>query len=68
LSLRDRLTLLNIVLLGGLFVFFGVVAYVVVTVLLYNQIDNSLEKTAEQLIRQARMDISGEMGGIITPN
>ena len=68
MSLRDRLTLLNIVLLGGLFVFFGVVAYVVVTVLLYNQIDNSLEKTAEQLIRQARMDISGEMGGIITPN
>jgi two-component system, OmpR family, sensor kinase len=67
-SLRDRLTLLNIVLLGGLFVFFGVVAYVVVTVLLYNQIDNALERTAEQLIRQVRMDTSGSMGGIITPN
>ncbi len=68
MSLRDRLTLLNIVLLGGLFIFFGVVAYVVVTVLLYNQIDNSLERTAVQLIRQARLDTSGEMGGIITPN
>ena len=67
MSLRDRLTLINITLLGGLFIFFGVVAYVVVTVLLYNQIDNSLERTAEQLIRQARMDVSGEMGGIITP-
>jgi two-component system OmpR family sensor kinase len=66
--LRDRLTFLNTVLLGGLFVFFGVVAYVVVTVLLYNQIDNSLEKTAEQLIQQARVNVSGEMGGIVTPN
>lgn len=68
MSLRDRLTLLNIVLLGGLFIFFGVVAYVVVTVLLYNQIDKSLERTAIQLIRQVRVDTSGEMGGIITPN
>ncbi len=68
MSLRDRLTFLNIVLLGGLFIFFGVVAYVVVTVLLYNQIDNALERTSEQLIRQARLDTSGEMGSIITPN
>jgi signal transduction histidine kinase len=67
-SLRDRLTLLNIVLLGGLFIFFGAVAYVVVTILLYNQIDNSLERTAEQLITQVRLDTSGAMGGIITPN
>jgi two-component system, OmpR family, sensor kinase len=68
LSLRDRLTLLNIVLLGGLFVFFGVVVYVVVTVMLYNQIDDSLQKSAEQLIRQARVDTSGNMGGIVLPN
>lgn len=68
MSLRDRLTLLNIVLLGGLFIFFGVVAYVVVTVLLYDQIDTSLARTAEQIIRQTRTDTSGEMGGIITPN
>jgi two-component system OmpR family sensor kinase len=67
-SLRDRLTLLNLVLLGGLFVFFGVVVYVVVTVQLYNQIDNSLQKSAEQLIRQARVDTSGNMGGIVLPN
>jgi two-component system OmpR family sensor kinase len=68
LSLRDRLTLLNLVLLGGLFIFFGVVVYVVVTVQLYNQIDNSLQKSAEQLIRQARVDTSGNMGGIVLPN
>lgn len=68
MSLRDRLTLLNIVLLGGLFIFFGVVAYVVVTILMYDQIDNSLARTAEQIIRQTRTDVSGEMGGIITPN
>ena len=68
MSLRDRLTLLNIVLLGGLFIFFGVVAYVVVTVMMYDQIDTSLARTAEQVIRQTRVDTSGEMGGIITPN
>ena len=68
MSLRDRLTLLNIVLLGGLFIFFGIVAYGVVTALLYYQIDNSLENTAEQLISQARVNVSGEMGEIITPN
>ena len=68
MSLRDRLTLLNLALLGGLFIFFGVVAYVVVTVLLYDQIDTSLARTSEQIIRQTRIDTSGEMGGIITPN
>lgn len=68
MSLRDRLTLVNIVLLGGLFIFFGVVAYVVVTILLYNQIDDALQQTAEQVVRQVHMDTSGEMGGIITPN
>jgi signal transduction histidine kinase len=70
LSLRDRLTLLNLILLGGLFIFFGVVVYVVVTVLLYNQIDNSLQKSAGQLIQQARAAerVSGEMSGIVTPN
>jgi two-component system OmpR family sensor kinase len=68
LSLRDRLTLLNIILLGGLFIFFGVVVYVVFTVQLYNQIDNSLQKSSEQLIRQARIDTSGNMGEIVLPN
>jgi signal transduction histidine kinase len=58
----------NIVLLGGLFIFFGVVAYVVVTILLYNQIDDSLQQTAEQVVRQVRMDTAGEMGSITTPN
>lgn len=66
--LRDRLTIINIVLLGGLFVFFGIVAYVVVTVLLYNQIDNALQKSAEQLIQQTRVNDTGEMRGIVTPN
>jgi len=68
LSLRDRLTLLNLILLGGLFIFFSVVIYVVVTVLLYNQIDKSLEKSAEQLVQQARVNVSGEMRGIVAPN
>ena len=67
-SLRDRLTLLNVILLGGLFVFFGVVAYVVVSVQLYNQIDNSLEATARQIIAEAGVDVSGNMRELVSPD
>ena len=68
MSLRDRLTLLNVILLGGLFVFFGVVAYVVVSVQLYNQIDGSLEATAQQIIAEAGVDVSGNMRELISPD
>jgi len=67
-SLRDRLTLLNVILLGGLFIFFGVVAYVVVSVQLYNQIDDSLESAAQQIIAQASVDVSGNMRELVSPD
>jgi len=68
LSLRDRLTLLNVILVGGLFVFFGVVAYVAVSLLLYKQIDDSLEAAARQVIEQANANVSGQMLEVIAPN
>jgi signal transduction histidine kinase len=68
-SIRDRLTLFNIVLLGGLFIFFGVVSYSVVTILLYNQIDNALQRTSEQIVSQVHIDVTGAMGGgIVAPS
>lgn len=68
MSLRDRLTLLNVILVGGLFVFFGVVAYVAVSLLLYKQIDDSLEAAARQVIEQANANVSGQMLEVIAPN
>ena len=68
MSLRDRLTLLNVILVGGLFIFFGIVAYVVVSLLLYEQIDNSLATTAKQVVSEAGVDISGQMEELISPN
>ncbi|WKZ51938.1 MAG: HAMP domain-containing sensor histidine kinase [Anaerolineales bacterium] len=69
MSIRDRLTLFNIVLLGGLFIFFGVVSYSVVTILLYNQIDNALQRTSEQIVSQVHIDVTGAMGGgIVAPS
>ncbi len=68
MSLRNRLTLLNIVLLGGLFIFFGVLAYAVVTVMLYNQIDSSLERTAKQVITQVRRNEEGGLARLDTSN
>ncbi len=67
MSLRDRLTLLNVILLGGLFIFFGVVAYVVTSVLLYSQIDSALESTAEKVVAVARVDTSGSMEELNLP-
>ena len=68
MSLRDRLTLLNVILVGGLFVIFGIIAYVAVSLLLYQQIDNSLETTAKQVIAQANVTVSGQMQEIIAPD
>ena len=68
MSLRDRLTLLNVILVGGLFVFFGIVAYVAVSLLLYKQIDDSLEAAARQVVAQADVTVSGQMQEIIAPN
>ncbi len=56
------------ILLGGLFVFFGVLAYVVVSVLLYNQIDNLLAATAEKVVAEAGVDTSGNMEELIAPD
>lgn len=54
--------------MGGLFVFFGVVAYVAVSLLLYKQIDDSLEAAARQVIEQANANVSGQMLEVIAPN
>ena len=56
------------ILLGGLFVFFGVIAYVAVSLLIYSQIDNTLEATAERIIAEVGVDRTDNVDEIIPPD
>jgi two-component system OmpR family sensor kinase len=50
MSLRNRLTLLYTSLVGGILLLFGIVVYQLVSLILINQIDNTLAQTANDLI------------------
>jgi heavy metal sensor kinase len=50
MSLRARLTLLYSSLVGGIILLFGIAVYQLVSVILINQIDNILARTANELI------------------
>jgi signal transduction histidine kinase len=57
-----------VILVGGLFIFFGIVAYVIASLLLYQQIDNTLADTANKVVAEVSLDQSGQMEELITPN
>ena len=50
MSLRNRLTLLYTSLVGGILLLFGIVVHQLVSVILIDQIDNTLAQTANELI------------------
>jgi signal transduction histidine kinase len=50
MSLRVRLTLLYAALVGGILLLFGIVVYQLVSIILIDQIDNTLAQTANELI------------------
>jgi signal transduction histidine kinase len=56
------------ILLGGLFIFFGVIAYVAVSLLIYNQIDTTLQSTAEKIIAKVGVDQTNNINEIISPD
>jgi two-component system, OmpR family, sensor kinase len=61
MSLRVRLTLLYITLVGGILLLFGVVVYGLVSITLLNQVDETLERTALEIIDNTRVDETGEL-------
>ncbi len=61
MSLRSRLTLLYITLVGGILLLFGVVIYVSVSLTVTNQIDQTLRQTANNFISNTRVDQTGEL-------
>jgi len=59
MSLRARLTLLYISIVGGILFIFGTVVYVSVSIILTNQVDNTLSLAASQVIQNSR---AGSLG------
>ena len=56
MSLRLRLTLLYSTVAGGILLTFGAAVYIIITVLLLNQADNTLASTAHDIIQQTRIN------------
>ena len=59
MSLRARLTLLYISIVGGILIIFGTVVYVSVSTILTNQVDDTLSLAASQVIQNARAGTLG---------
>jgi hypothetical protein len=55
MSLRLRLTLLYTTLLGGVLLIFGALVYGMVSVVLLDQVDATLEQSAERIITRLRV-------------
>ena len=67
MSLRIRLTLLYITLVGGILLIFGVAVYTSVSLTLLNQIDETLERTALDIIENTAANEFGELGIVRLP-
>jgi two-component system OmpR family sensor kinase len=68
MSLRVRLTLLYSTLLGGVLLLFGVLVYVLVSVLLLNQVDRTLNQTARDIMSNSRVGSVGELNVVTLPS
>lgn len=61
MSLRTQLSLLNSLLAAVILTFFGGVVYLLVSVMLVDQIDLSLSQTARSVINSSHINSSGEL-------
>ncbi len=61
MSLRLRLTILYSTLTGGILLVFGMLIFIMVNVLLVNQVDTILLETARDAIQRIRVNVSGEL-------
>ncbi len=68
MSLRTQLTSLYAVVAGIILLVFGVVTYVLVNVMLVDQIDLSLDQTARQIIAKSRVNAMGDIEVLELPS
>ncbi len=67
MSLRLRLTLLYSTLVGGILLIFGAAVYVLISVILLNQVDNTLAATVQDIINVTRVSSQGEVSAVNLP-
>ena len=67
MSLRVRLTLLYSIFMGGILVVFGATVYILVNVILLNQVDNMLAGVAREIVRATTVDSMGDLNVISLP-
>ncbi len=61
MSLRSQLTGLYAIVAGLILLVFGAVTYMLVNVMLIDQVDRSLELTSRQIILQSRVNATGDI-------
>lgn len=61
MSLRSQLTGLYAIVAGLILLIFGAVTYMLVNVMLIDQVDRTLELTSRQIIQQSRVDATGDI-------
>ncbi len=67
MSLRARLTLMNIALIGGIFLVFGASVYSLVSIFLVNQIDETLARAVADIEDVTRVNSVGELDVLTLP-
>lgn len=67
MSLRLRLTLLYTTFMGGILLIFGAAVYILVNVILLNQVDTMLEGVARDIIQVSKVDSVGQLSLISLP-
>ena len=67
MSLRLRLTLLYSTFMGGILLIFGAAVYVLVNVILLNQVDTMLESVARDITQVTKVNSVGELSLVSLP-
>lgn len=65
MPLRVRLTIFYTSVLGVVFILFGIAVYATISIVLTQQIDNTLEKTVADIFKLARFDSEGQFGLLV---
>ncbi len=68
MSLRLRLTLLYSTLIGGILLLFGSAVYILISITLLDEVDNTLATTVQDIIKVTQVDSSGAVSAINLPS
>lgn len=67
MSLRLRLTLLYSTLVGGILLVFGAAVYSLISIILLNQVDDTLAGTVQDILKVTQVNSTGEINSISLP-